>query len=86
MIDELTTRPWSEPRLLIDGALTASRSGALFDNIDPATGAVIGSTADAGFDDMDAGDRRRPPGVRRHDVVHRPGVPARTASASCTRR
>ena len=54
MIDELTTRPWSEPRLLIDGALTASRSGALFDNIDPATGAVIGSTADADFDDMDA--------------------------------
>src|SRR3954471_6881247 len=43
-----------EPRLLIDGKLVESSSGATFDNINPATETVLGPTADANRDDMDA--------------------------------
>lgn len=44
----------AERRLLIDGELRQALSGAEFDNLSPATGAVLGSTAAAGPDDMDA--------------------------------
>jgi aldehyde dehydrogenase (NAD+) len=54
MIDEPAIRPWAEPRMLIGGALADARSGEVYDNVNPATGAVIGSTADGGHDDMDA--------------------------------
>ena len=40
--------------LLIDGKLVPAASGAVFDNINPATEEVIGVVADAGAADMDA--------------------------------
>jgi len=45
---------WTEERLLIDGELRAARSGATFQNVNPATAQVIGVAADAGVEDMDA--------------------------------
>jgi hypothetical protein len=39
-------------RMLIDGELVAAATGAKFDNVSPATGSVLGSTAAAGPDDM----------------------------------
>jgi aldehyde dehydrogenase (NAD+) len=44
----------SESRMLIGGQLVAARSGAVYDNVNPATEAVIGVTADGGPVDMDA--------------------------------
>ncbi|HUY22796.1 MAG TPA: aldehyde dehydrogenase family protein [Acidimicrobiales bacterium] len=44
----------AEPRLLIDGTLTESASGATFDNIDPTTEKVLGETADGTAADMEA--------------------------------
>lgn len=44
----------AEPRMLVDGALREGSSGACFDNISPATGQVLGSTASATAGDMDA--------------------------------
>lgn len=44
----------AEPRMLIDGVLRESGSGARFDNVSPATGHVLGSTASATDADMDA--------------------------------
>jgi aldehyde dehydrogenase (NAD+) len=43
----------AEHRMLIDGKLTESASGATFSNVNPATEEVIGEVADAGADDMD---------------------------------
>ena len=43
-----------EARMLIDGDLVPARSGATFDNINPATEQVLGPVADAGVDDVDA--------------------------------
>ncbi|MEZ0342738.1 aldehyde dehydrogenase family protein [Mycobacterium sp. pV006] len=43
----------AERRMLIDGNLVAAESGAEFDNISPATGAVLGTTAAADVTDMD---------------------------------
>ena len=44
----------AETRMLIDGQLVAARSGDEFDNLSPATGMVLGATAAAGPEDMDA--------------------------------
>jgi aldehyde dehydrogenase (NAD+) len=44
----------AEARMLIDGQLREARSGARFDNLSPATGKVLGSTAAAAAFDMDA--------------------------------
>jgi len=41
-----------ETRLLIDGKLTEAQSGKRFDNVNPATEAVLGDVADASADDM----------------------------------
>ncbi|GGL13791.1 aldehyde dehydrogenase family protein [Nocardia jinanensis] len=43
-----------EARMLIGGRLVESSSGKKFENINPATGKVIGQTYDAGAEDMDA--------------------------------
>jgi aldehyde dehydrogenase (NAD+) len=43
----------AESRMLIDGQLVASTSGAEFDNVSPATGALLGRTAAADPQDMD---------------------------------
>lgn len=43
----------AEPRMLIDGELVSAASGAEFDNVNPATGLLLGRTAAAGADDMD---------------------------------
>lgn len=43
----------AESRLLIDGELVPAASGELFDNLSPATGLVLGSTADGGAADLD---------------------------------
>lgn len=43
----------AEPRMLIDGELTESVSGARFDNHSPATGRLLGQTAAACAQDMD---------------------------------
>jgi aldehyde dehydrogenase (NAD+) len=42
----------AEFRMLVDGQLVPASSGAAFDNLSPATGAVLGSTAAAGSQDM----------------------------------
>src|SRR5690606_12368656 len=42
-----------EPKMLIDGTLSEADSGARYDNINPATEEVIGTTADASAADMD---------------------------------
>ncbi|MCK0516773.1 aldehyde dehydrogenase family protein [Williamsia sp. DF01-3] len=42
-----------EPRMLINGSLSEAASGARYDNINPATEEVIGTTADASAADMD---------------------------------
>jgi aldehyde dehydrogenase (NAD+) len=44
----------AESRMLIDGNLREAASGARFDNLSPATGKVLGSTAAAASEDMDA--------------------------------
>ena len=44
----------AESRMLIDGKLREAASGARFDNLSPATGKVLGSTAAASAHDMDA--------------------------------
>jgi len=43
-----------ESRMLIDGKLTEASGGATYDNINPATEAVIGPVADANAADMEA--------------------------------
>jgi aldehyde dehydrogenase (NAD+) len=43
-----------EPRLFIDGQLCEAISGARFDNVSPATGQTLGTTAAAAAEDMDA--------------------------------
>ncbi len=48
------SEPWHEQHLLIDGKLVPAASGAVFDNVNPATEEVIGVVADAGAADMDA--------------------------------
>jgi aldehyde dehydrogenase (NAD+) len=42
-----------EVRMLVDGRLVEARSGARFDNVNPATEEVLGDVADAGPEDMD---------------------------------
>ncbi|MDD5095545.1 MAG: aldehyde dehydrogenase family protein [Dehalococcoidia bacterium] len=42
-----------EERVLIDGRLTTAKSGATFENINPATEEVMGVVADASAEDMD---------------------------------
>ncbi len=42
-----------EARMLIDGKLEEAISGRRFDNVNPATEGVLGTTADAGHEDMD---------------------------------
>jgi aldehyde dehydrogenase (NAD+) len=44
----------AESRLLVDGHLRQSNSGETFDNVSPATGGLLGATAAAGAEDMDA--------------------------------
>ena len=44
----------AETRLLIDGQLVAASSGAEFDNVSPATGLVLGSTAATQAEDMES--------------------------------
>jgi aldehyde dehydrogenase (NAD+) len=41
-----------EPRMLIDGDLVQARSGAQFENVNPATEEVLGHVADGGREDM----------------------------------
>lgn len=54
MTEDTATRLWAEPRLLIGGVLTEARSAATYDNVNPATGQVIGVAADGDGGDMDA--------------------------------
>ena len=42
-----------EPKMLIDGELVPARSGATYDNINPATEEVMGQAPNAGSDDTD---------------------------------
>src|SRR3954466_3390019 len=44
----------AESRMFVGGQLRQSNSGETFDNVSPATGAVLGTTAAAGPEDMDA--------------------------------
>ncbi len=50
----MTEQSGVEPRLYIDGEFVDARSGAVFDNVNPATEEVIGQVADGGPADMDA--------------------------------
>ena len=45
---------WHEQSLYIDGKLVPAASGAVFENVNPATEEIIGVVADAGHADMDA--------------------------------
>ena len=45
---------WHETRLLIDGELRDADDGATYDNVNPATGAVVGVAADGGPADIEA--------------------------------
>ncbi len=47
------TAETGEARMLIDGKLEEAISGRRFDNVNPATEEVLGTTADAGHEDMD---------------------------------
>ena len=49
-MSELNFTP--ETRMLIDGALVESSTGAMFDNVNPATEGVLGQVADGSIDDM----------------------------------
>jgi aldehyde dehydrogenase (NAD+) len=49
-VSELNFTP--ETRMLIDGALVESSTGAMFDNVNPATEEVLGQVADGNVDDM----------------------------------
>ena len=61
-----------ESRMLIDGKLTEASGGATYDNINPATEAVIGPVADANEADMDrAISAARRPACRRSTVKAR---------------
>jgi aldehyde dehydrogenase (NAD+) len=44
----------AESRMLVDGSLRQSLSGETFDNVSPATGALLGTTAAGAAEDMDA--------------------------------
>jgi aldehyde dehydrogenase (NAD+) len=44
---------WHEERLLIDGDLVAAEGGATFDTLNPSTGEVLGTAADASPGDVD---------------------------------
>lgn len=44
----------AESRMLVDGQLRQALSGQTFDNVSPATGGLLGTTAAAGAEDMDA--------------------------------
>ena len=76
----------AEPRMLIDGKLVEASGGATYDNINPATEAVIGPVADANAADMESRDRRRAAGVRRDRLVDRTARSARRACASSRTR
>ncbi|HEX5066500.1 MAG TPA: aldehyde dehydrogenase family protein, partial [Myxococcota bacterium] len=45
-------KPNFESRMLIDGKLVESQTGATFANINPATEAILGRVADASMADM----------------------------------
>ena len=61
--------------MLIDGKLVEASGGRTFENVNPATEEVLGQVADASARGHAAGHRRRPAGLRRDRVVHRPVVP-----------
>ena len=42
---------WHEERLLIDGNLVAAEAGNTFETVDPSTGKVLGTAADASVGD-----------------------------------
>ena len=44
---------WHEERLLIDGELVAAEGGRTFETVDPSTGEVLGTAADASLADAD---------------------------------
>lgn len=44
----------AESRMLVDGELRQALSGEVFENLSPATGAVLGTTAAGGAEDVDA--------------------------------
>ena len=50
----MTSQVWREERLLVNGKLVEAEGGATFDNVDPATEAVLGVVADGSAADMDA--------------------------------
>jgi aldehyde dehydrogenase (NAD+) len=50
MVDLAQLQP--ETRMLIDGALVGATDGRTFDNVNPATEAVLGQVADGSIDDM----------------------------------
>jgi len=45
---------WHEDRLLIDGALRPAAGGATYENVNPATEAVVGTAADGSPEDVEA--------------------------------
>ncbi|EQB14317.1 aldehyde dehydrogenase family protein [Novosphingobium lindaniclasticum] len=50
---EIKNPPIAEWRMLVDGQLVPASSGAVFDNVNPATGQVLGVTADGTREDFE---------------------------------
>ena len=67
--------PIAEWRMLIDGELVPSSSGAVFDNINPATEEVIGVTADGTREDFRRAVGRGAARVRQDRLVARRRLP-----------
>ncbi|WP_033293993.1 aldehyde dehydrogenase family protein [Amycolatopsis jejuensis] len=53
LLDLVRRTPSGSPLLLVDGKRREARSGARFENVDPTTERVMGTTADAGPDDVE---------------------------------
>jgi hypothetical protein len=68
----VTTGFTGEIRMLIGGELVEAQSGKRFENLNPATEAVLGDVADAPSTDMQRANRGCPAGVRRVRLVDQP--------------
>jgi aldehyde dehydrogenase (NAD+) len=68
---------FGEPRMLIDGKLVESSSGATFDNVNPATEEIIGATADATVSDARAAVQAARRAFEETDWANDPALRAR---------
>ena len=77
--------PIAEWRMLIDGELVPSSSGAVFENVNPATDEVIGVTADGTREGFPPRHRIVAPRLRRDRLVAGSGVSCQVHPAASGR-